>query len=263
MGLIDSHCHLDNARFNEDRAAVVQRALDAGIELMLSIGSGDGPPDLEAGIRVAEEFPPVWATVGVHPHDAANATAETFPKLAELLNHPKVVGLGETGLDYFYNHSPRDTQRSVFQRQIEIAKSAQVPLIIHTRDAWPDTFEILERVWAPAGLPGIMHCFSGGPAEAERSLAMGFYLSFAGVVTFPKSAAIQEAARLAPADRILVETDAPYLAPVPHRGKRNEPAFVAETTGFLARLRSVTQEEIALQTSASFRRLFPKAFAAD
>jgi len=263
MGLIDSHCHLDSERFHEDRAAVVRRALEAGVELMLSIGSGDGPPDLEAAIRVAEEFPQVWATVGVHPHDAANATAETFPKLAELLSHPKVVGLGETGLDYFYDHSPRETQQAVFRRQIEIAKDARAPLIIHTRDAWPDTFEILEREWAAAGLPGIMHCFSGGPAEAERSLAMGFYLSFAGVVTFPKSEAIQEAARLAPADRILVETDSPYLAPAPYRGKRNEPAYVAETARFLGQLRGVAAEEIAAQTSANFRRLFPKAFAAN
>ena len=262
MGLIDSHCHLDGPRFEADRAEVVNRALEAGVELMLSIGSGDGPPDLEAGIRMAEAFPPVWATVGVHPHDAAQAEEGTFPQLRALLEHPKVVGLGEMGLDYHYDHSPREVQRRVFREQIEVAKAARVPIIIHTREAWEDTFAILEEAWAPAGLPGIMHCFSGGPEEARRCLAMGFYLSFAGVVTFPKSAAIQEAARMAPPDRILVETDAPYLAPAPHRGKRNEPAYVAETARFVARLRGVGFEELSAETGANFRRLFPKAFAA-
>ncbi len=256
MSLIDSHCHLDDRQFGPDREAVIRRALEAGVELMLAIGSGDGPPDLEAALRLAEAWPEIYATVGVHPHDAAKAAAETWPRLAELLAHPKVLAVGEIGLDYHYDFSPRDQQREVFIRQLGLAREAARPVIIHTREAWPDTVAILGEHWSPAGLPGIMHCFSGGPEETEQVLEMGFFVSFAGVVTFPKAVRVQEAARRVPQDRLLVETDAPYLAPQPYRGRRNEPAYVIATARRLAELRSEPFEQLARATTANFRRLF-------
>lgn len=253
--LIDSHCHLDHEQFDTDRDAVIDRALAAGVERMVAIGTGDGPPDLEAGIRLADRYPSFYATVGVHPHEASKATQETYLRLAELLAHPKVVAFGEIGLDYHYEHSPREIQRDVFAEQMRIARDARKPIVIHTREAWEDTLDLLEIHWKPSGLPGIMHCFSGGSAEAERSLALGFYLSFGGILTFPKSSELREVAARAPDDRILVETDAPYLAPVPKRGKRNEPAFVVETARKLAEIRGETLESIAALTSANFSRL--------
>ena len=256
MPLIDSHCHLDDERFAEDREAVIQRALEAGVSHMMSIGTGDGPPDYEVAIRIAEKYDCVYATVGVHPHAAKQFDNESSARLADLLKHPKVLGLGEIGLDYHYDFAPRDVQHRTFLDQIEVAKSAGKPIIIHTREAWADTFELLEKHWAPAGLPGIMHCFSGGVVEAERCLAMGFYLSFSGVVTYPKAIELHAAARMAPADRILVETDAPYLAPVPFRGKRNESAYVVRTAERLAELRGVSVQTVAQQTTENFRVLF-------
>jgi TatD DNase family protein len=253
--LIDSHCHLDNPQFDADRDAAVERALAAGVRHMVAIGSGDGPPDLEAGVRLAERYECFYATVGVHPHDASKASAETYARLAELLQHPKVIALGEIGLDYHYDHSPREVQRLVFIEQMRVARDARKPIVIHTREAWKDTFALLEEHWKPSGLPGIMHCFSGGLAEAERSLALGFYLSFGGIVTFPKAREVQDAARITPADRILVETDAPYLAPVPHRGKRNEPAFVVETARKVSELRGASVEETVERMNANFRAL--------
>ena len=256
MPLIDSHCHLDDERFAEDREAVIQRAQEAGVSHMMSIGTGDGPPDYEVAIRIAEKYDCVYATVGVHPHAAKQFDNESPARLADLLKHPKVLGLGEIGLDYHYDFAPRDVQHRAFLDQIEVAKSAAKPIIIHTREAWADTFELLEKHWAPAGLPGIMHCFSGGVVEAERCLAMGFYLSFSGVVTYPKAVELHDAARVAPADRILVETDAPYLAPVPFRGKRNESAYVVRTAERLAELRGVSVQTVAQQTTENFRVLF-------
>jgi TatD DNase family protein len=255
LTLIDAHCHLDNEQFEPDREEVIARALDAGVATMVAIGTGDGPPDLEAGVRLADRHPAILATVGVHPHDAAKADAGVYPRLAELLRHPKVIAMGEIGLDYHYDFSPRDVQRGVFVEQMRVARDAAKPIVIHTREAWDDTLALLEEHWAPSGLPGIMHCFSGGPEQAARCLRMGFYLSFGGIVTFPKSTGIQEAARLVPADRLLIETDAPFLAPVPKRGKRNEPAFVVETARKLAALRGQAVEEIARATAENFRRL--------
>jgi TatD DNase family protein len=255
MKVIDSHCHLDNEQFNGDREAVIERALAAGVETMVAIGSGDGPPDLEAGVRIADCYPFIYATIGVHPHDAANATAETYRRLSELATHPKVIAVGEIGLDFHYDHSPREIQRDVFIEQMRIARDARKPIVIHTRSAWPDTIALLREHWAPSGLGGIIHCFSEGPREAEEALAIGFHISFAGIVTFPKAAAIQEAARITPSDRLLIETDAPFLAPVPKRGKRNEPAFIVETARKLAELRGVTADEIARITADNWRRL--------
>jgi len=254
-GLIDSHCHLDAEQFNEDREAVIDRAFAAGLEHMMAIGTGDGPPDLEAGIRLADKYAPIYCTVGVHPHDAAKADGNTMKELETLLKHPKVLAIGEMGLDYHYDFSPREKQREVFIDQLAIARSAGKPIVIHTREAWEDTFRILDQHWAGSECGGIMHCFSGGPEEAQRSLALGFHISFAGVVTFPKATAVQAAAREVPLDRLLIETDAPYLAPVPHRGKRNEPGFVAHTARKLAELRGLPVEEIVNLTSANFRRL--------
>jgi len=221
---------------------------------MVAIGTGNGPPDLEAGIRLADRYEAFYATVAVHPHDASKATPETFKLLASLTTHPKVVAIGEMGLDYHYDFSPRDTQRAVFIEQMRIAADAKKPIVIHTREAWDDTISVIRKHWDPA-LGGIMHCFSGGPKEAQQALDLGFYLSFGGIVTFPKAIDIQESARMAPADRILVETDAPYLAPVPRRGKRNEPAYVVETARRLAALRGVSEQQIAELTTRNFRRL--------
>lgn len=253
--LIDSHCHLDSEQFNDDRESVIERAVAAGVEHMVAIGSGDGPPDLEAGIRLADRYPSIYATIGVHPHDASNATDESYRRLAELAGHAKVIAVGEIGLDYHYDHSPRGVQRDVFVEQMRIARDARKPIVIHTRSAWDDTIALLREHWAPSGLGGIIHCFSEGPREAEQALAIGFHISFAGIVTFPKATGIQEAARITPANRLLIETDAPYLAPVPKRGKRNEPAYIIETARKLAELRGVTVDEIAQTTADNWRRL--------
>jgi TatD DNase family protein len=253
--MIDSHCHLDSAEFNEDRDAVIERAIAAGVEHMLAIGTGEGPPDLEAGLRLAGKHPAFFATVGIHPHDAAKAGPEDFKRLADLLGHPKVLAIGEIGLDYHYDFSPREAQQPAFIQQMELAARAKKPIVIHTREAWDDTLALIEQHWAPHGIGGIMHCFSGGPGEARRALDLGFYLSFGGIVTFPKALAVQEAAKSAPRDRILIETDAPYLAPVPKRGKRNEPALIVHTARKLAELRGESYEELCNITAENFRRL--------
>jgi TatD DNase family protein len=253
--VIDSHCHLDSAEFNDDRDAVIERALEAGVEHMMAIGTGNGPPDLEVGLRLAEKHPAFYATAGVHPHDAAKALPADFKRLADLLAHPKILAVGEIGLDYHYDFSPREVQQSAFIQQMEIAAQAKKPIVIHTREAWDDTLALIEQHWTPHSIGGIMHCFSGGPEEARRALHLGFYLSFGGIVTFPKALAVQEAAKSAPRERILIETDAPYLAPVPKRGKRNEPAFMVHTARKLAELRGESYEELCAATTANFRRL--------
>lgn len=255
MNLTDSHCHLDDRQFEQDRERVIERALQAGVRRMLAIGTGDGPPDLEAAIRLAERYPPILASVGIHPHDAAKAAPSDFDHLRALVRHPKVVAVGEIGLDYHYDFSPRERQREVFLEQLRLAAEFGKPVIIHTREAWEDTMAVLEQHARPANLKGVMHCFSGGPEEARRALNLGFFLSFAGVITFPKAVRVREAARSAPLERLLVETDAPYLAPVPYRGKRNEPAWVVETARRLAELRGEPLERLAAETSRNFERL--------
>ena len=251
--MIDSHCHLDHRKFESDREAAIERAQAAGVEIMLTIGTGDGPPDdLEAGIALADKYPFIWTTVGIHPHEADKCDDASLARIEELLKHPKVLALGEIGLDYHYNFSPPDRQKAVFRDQMAIAARAGKPIIIHTREAWGDTLNMLRAEWKGTG---IMHCFSGGAPEAQACLNLGFYLSFAGVITYSKSEGLQEAARIAPLDRILVETDAPYLAPVPHRGKRNEPAFVVSTAARVAELKGITTAEIDQATTENFWRL--------
>lgn len=252
MPLVDTHCHLDSEQFDSDRGAAIDRARAAGVERMMAIGTGDGPPDLEAAIRLADAHPFIYATIGVHPHDASKATDESFDRLSDLARHPKVLAIGEIGLDYHYDFSPRDVQRQVFERQLALAREAAKPIVIHTREAWTDTLDVLRANWQGEG---IMHCFTGDEAMAREALDLGFYLSFGGVITFPKAEPTRAAARLAPLDRILLETDCPYLAPVPYRGKRNEPAFMVETARRLAELRGVTPEQIAEQTTANWERL--------
>ncbi len=259
--LVDSHCHLDSKEFDADRDAVIERAFNAGVSRLVAVGTGEGPPDLEAGIRLADHHRHFLATVGVHPHDAAKTTGDTVYRVRELARHPKVIAIGEIGLDYHYDFSPRDRQRAIFAEQMALAIEARLPIVIHTREAWEDTLELIERHWTPAALPGVMHCFTGTPAEARRCLDLGFYLSFGGIVTFPKSVEIQQAARETPDDRLLVETDAPYLAPVPVRGKRNEPAYLLHTVARLAQLRGTTPDLVAATTTANFDRVFQRALS--
>jgi len=252
--LVDSHCHLDDEKFDADRDATIERARTAGVERMMAIGTGNGPPDLEAALRFARRHDFIYATVGVHPHDAAKTTPETLVRLAELATDRKVLAIGEIGLDYHYDFSPRDVQRRVFRQQLELAASARKPIVIHTREAWDDTLALAREQGLPFG--GIMHCFTGGPKEAGEALELGFHLSFGGILTFPKADDVREAAARTPEYRLLIETDSPYLAPIPHRGKRNEPAFLVETARRLAEVRATSLENIAAVTTQNFNRLF-------
>jgi len=260
--LVDSHCHLDDERFTGDREEVIARASASGVAWLLTIGTGDGPPELDCAVRIAERHERVLATVGVHPHDAVKADESTIERLQALLGHPKVVGLGEIGLDYFHNFSPPERQRELFEAQLRLAAAAGKPVIIHTREAWDDTFALLDRHF-DRRRGGVMHCFTGGVEEAERCLELGFHLSFAGMVTYPKATGIQAAAKVTPRDRLLVETDSPYLAPVPHRGKRNEPAFVVNTVRRLAELRGETVEEVAEAATRNFSVVFARPEVCD
>jgi TatD DNase family protein len=252
MRLVDSHCHLDGDKFAGDLEETIERARAAGVSAFVAVGTGSGPPDLGAGVRMAERFSGFYATAGVHPHDAAKADEAVFVQLRELSKHPKVVAIGEIGLDFHYDFSPRDVQDRVFEEQLAVAREADLPVVIHTREAWAETMETLRRNSAASG---IMHCFTGGPREAEQALALGFHVSFGGVITFPRAGELREAARVVPDDRLLVETDAPYLAPVPYRGKRNEPAFMIETVRKLAEVRATTAAHIAAITTSNFERL--------
>ncbi len=260
----DSHCHPENQRFDSDRADVFARAKAAGVTTMLAIGNGDGPGtnSFDCAIELAEQHDGVYATVGIHPHEAALATQRDFDQLVELSRHSKIVGWGEIGLDYFYDHSPRDVQQRVFLEQMELAKAAKLPIIIHCRpsdnseNAWDDTLRLIRDNWVSSGLGGVMHCFTGTVEHARASLDLGFVISFAGNITYPKAQNIRDAASMAPLDRIFIETDSPYLAPVPHRGKRNEPAFVTEVARQIGELRNVDREEIGRQTTENFYDFF-------
>lgn len=253
--MIDTHCHVDSEQFDSDREAVINRALAAGITTMLAIGTGEGPPHLDAAIQLANTHSCFLATVGVHPHNAIRVQPETYPELIRLAEHLKCVAIGEIGLDYHYDFSPREQQHEVFVRHLSLAKELKLPIIIHTREAWRDTIDTLKQHWDPT-LGGIFHCFSEGIDEAREAIDLNFHLGLGGVLTYPKADKMREAASFAPLNRILLETDAPYLAPVPFRGKRNEPAYVVDTAKRLAALRGLTLEELDELTSHNFRRLF-------
>ncbi len=266
--MIDSHCHLDSPRYDEDRTALLERAWAAGVREILSIGIGDGPDTMHQALEISREYadrpdlPKIWASAGVHPHEARLADEAACAKLDKLLQEPEVLACGEIGLDYFYDHSPRDEQKAVFARQMQIAAGRRKPIIIHCRasqnttDAWDDTLAMLKALWAPTGLGGILHCFSGEQRHADQAMDLGFLISFAGNVTFPKAQTIRDAAAAVPLDRMLIETDAPFLAPVPNRGKRNEPGWVKEVAVAIAALQGLEPEEIAHRTAANFRAFF-------
>ena len=257
MQVVDSHAHLEFAQFDADREAMLERAKNAGVEMLLAIGSGTSPEErLDAAIPFAEQHDWIYATLGVHPHDASAATEEHFAHLEELAGHPRVIGWGEIGLDYYYDHSPRDVQKQVFRRQLTQARAAKLPVIIHCRDAWDDCLTILEQDWRSSGLGGIFHCFTGTFDAARRGLDIGFLISFAGNVTYRKNQPIRDVAKEIPLDHMLTETDSPFLAPQGWRGKRNEPAFVVEVARTLASVRNLGTDDVAAAVVVNFRRLF-------
>jgi TatD DNase family protein len=255
---VDSHAHIDGEEFDADRDEVVERARAAGVRAILSVGTGDPHSgSLERAVAVAERYEGVYAAAGVHPHDARLYDEEAERRLLSVLRGSgRIVALGEIGLDYHYDNSPREVQREVFARQLRLAKAEGLPVIIHSREADDETVEILRAEMAGAPRGGIMHCFGGGARMAEAVLELGFMISFAGNVTFKKAENLREVARAVPLERLLVETDCPYLAPVPFRGRRNEPAHVVETVRFLAELRGLGHEEFGRVTSENFARFF-------
>ena len=277
MSLIDSHAHLDF--YATDLDQVLARAQAAGVHMILAIGIGEGPDFMHHALDFAKaatspNHPLVYASAGIHPEQAHNATEANLAKVASLATDPKCIAIGEIGLDYYHLENPDiPTQQLAFTAQMYIAAEARKPIIIHCRtselatpqakekygpaDAWKDILSLIDQHWTPHNLGGIMHCFSGDIEDARRSLDAGFYLSFAGNLTYPRAVSIREAAAFAPADRILVETDAPFLAPIPHRGQRNEPALVTHTAAALADLRGISPNEIAAITTENFHRLFP------
>jgi TatD DNase family protein len=282
MHLTDSHAHLD--MYSDDLPEVLARAEAAGVGAILAIGIGDGPHQMQRALQIAHQFsgraemPAIYASAGIHPQEAHQATPVALAQLAALAEDARVVAIGEIGLDYYHVNNPAiDVQRAAFVAQMQVAAAAQKPILIHCRtselampqarqkfgeaDAWEDLLELIGAHWNPharGGIQaGILHCFSGSIAQARRALDLGFYISFAGNLTYPRAAGLCEVAAFAPADRILVETDAPFLAPIPHRGQQNEPALVAHTAERLAGVRGVSLEEIAALTTANFQRLFP------
>lgn len=264
--LIDSHCHIDGEQFDADRDEVVRRAREAGVEAMLNVGTGDPrTDDFRRAVAVAEKYDIVYASVGVHPHDAKLYDDAAEEHLIELTKSSKVVAWGEIGLDFYYDHSPRDVQIEVFRRQIRTAKRLGLPIIVHSRDANDETVEILTEENTGVtengelkidNAPGVMHCFGGTPEMAVELMKAGFYISFAGNVTFKKAENLREAARVVPLDRLLIETDCPFLTPIPHRGKRNEPAYVIHTAQYLAELYGVEMHTLADSTSQNFMKVF-------
>jgi len=267
---VDSHCHLDGPRFANDRADTLAHAKAAGLVAVLAIGNGDGPDAADCAIKLAEarergefgEAPKIHASVGVHPHEAKLADDAALAQLARWAEDPHVIAWGEIGLDYYYEHSPRAVQQDILIKQMELARAAKLPIIIHNRpsdnseNAWDDLFRLLDEHWKSSGIGGILHCFTGEEHHARAALDMGFVISFAGNVTYPKAVNIQNVAKSVPLDRMFVETDCPYLAPIPMRGKRNEPAYVVETAKFIGQLRGFSQDEIGDITAQNFFRFF-------
>lgn len=249
-GWTDTHCHIHDDKMTSVPAESLQRARDAGVERFVVIGTD--APSCEQAISIASQHPDVWATVGLHPHDATQGTDSILPYIAQ----PRVVAIGECGLDYYYEHSPRDIQMRVFAEQVALAKQHELTLVIHTRDAWEDTYAVLDAEGIPQNT--IIHCFSGGPNEAQECLNRGAYLSFSGIVTFKTAHELREAALLCPLDKILIETDSPFLAPIPHRGRPNEPAHVGLVGTAIANLRGLDVAEFASITSANALAAFPR-----
>jgi TatD DNase family protein len=266
--LIDSHAHIDSERYADDRAAMLGRAWEAGVGAVLAIGIGEGPAQMQQALDICRQFngqpnlPRLYASAGVYPHNTHEADDAALSKLDSLLAEPEVIACGEIGLDYYHEGAPHDVQRQGLIRQLEIAAARKRPILIHCRpkddttDAWDDLFQVLEEFWGRTGLGGIMHCFGAGWEQARRSLDMGFLVSFAGNLTYPKAQPLRDVAARMPLDGVLVETDAPWLAPAPNRGKRNEPAWVAQTAQVLAGLLDVEAEEMAASTTKNFLRLF-------
>ncbi len=254
--LIDSHCHLNYKGLIEDQKNVLERSRAAGVDLILNISTRESEWDAVLGTAVRE--PDVWATVGIHPHEADEHPHVDTAKLVARASHPRVVGIGETGLDYYYDHSDRERQQHSFRAHIAACRETGLPLIVHTRDAEDDTIRIMRDEMEQGPYSGVIHCFTASGAFADAAMALGFYISISGIVTFKSARDLQETAARLPLDRLLVETDSPFLAPVPHRGKPCEPAYVADTARFLAALRGESVEQLAAATSANFRTLFSK-----
>jgi TatD DNase family protein len=266
--LVDSHAHLDSPRYDADRDQLLERAWQQGVGTVLSIGIGDGPDTMQQALELSRSYagrpgvPRILATAGVHPHEAQLASPAALKKLDNLLADPAVVAVGEVGLDYYYDHSPREQQKQAFAEQMEIAAARHRPIIIHCRpsegstNAWDDTLTMIETSWAETNLGGILHCFTGEWEHARRAMDCGFLISFAGNVTFPRAENIREVAAKVPLDRMLIETDAPFLAPLPYRGKRNEPAWVGRVADKLAEVCGVTAEQVASNTANNFFRFF-------
>lgn len=259
MRLIDSHCHLDFPDFADEIEAVVARAQAAGVERMVTISTRVAQGAKLAAI--AERFPSVYFTIGTHPHQASEEAETDFAAIRAFAAHPKCIGIGEAGLDYHYNYAPADVAKKVFRAQIGLARELGLPLVIHAREADDDVAAILREEMATGPFAAVLHCFTSSRALAEAGLALGLYVSFSGVLTFKNSADLRAVAADVPLDRVLVETDAPFLAPIPHRGRRNEPAFVVETARVLAGVKGVGEDEIAAATRANTLRLFAKMAA--
>jgi TatD DNase family protein len=270
--LVDSHAHLDSPRYDADRDELLQRAWQQGVRTVLSIGIGDGPDTMQQALELSQRYavkpgiprciPRILATAGIHPHEAQLADEAALEKLDGLLANPDVLAVGEIGLDYYYDHSPREQQKQAFAQQMEIAAARRRPIIIHCRpsdgstNAWDDTLAMIENNWMGTNLGGILHCFTGEWEHARRALDGGFLISFAGNVTFPKAESIRQVAAKVPLDRMLIETDAPFLAPLPHRGKRNEPAWVGRVADKLGEVCGVPAELVASSTANNFFRFF-------
>jgi TatD DNase family protein len=268
VALVDSHAHLDSPRYDADREELLQRAWQQGVRTVLSIGIGEGPDTMQQALELSRSYagkpgiPRVLATAGIHPHEAQLADQAALAKLDDLLADPDVLAVGEIGLDYYYDHSPRPQQKQAFAQQMEVAAAKRRPIIIHCRpsegssDAWDDTLEMIETAWVRTNLGGILHCFTGEWEHARRALDCGFLISFAGNITFPRAENIREVAAKVPLDRMLIETDAPFLAPLPYRGKRNEPAWVGRVADKVAEVRGVPSEQVASSTANNFFRFF-------
>lgn len=253
--LIDTHCHIQTEEFDEDRDAMLERAKEAGVDTLIVVGGAGDLSTNDKAVRLAEEHPGVYATVGMHPHDAKDVAAEDMERLRDLSRHPKVVAIGETGLDFHYDHSPRRIQRDMFERFVALAVETALPIVVHNRES---DREVAETIRAQGGgaLRGVIHCFTSDAVAARRFLDLGFYLSFSGIVTFKNAEGLRDVARRVPADRLLIETDAPFLAPVPRRGRRNEPAYVRFVAETLAQVRGVAVDQIADAVSQNARMLF-------